>query len=236
MIVLSEHVLEIRYKANPKILDHLGLWAGMISNNMELPEWEISKQNRVDAFDKENKNRAFVSYKNAGFVVLNTPTKNYFPDKAVKFLNYLMTLNDFEKTPYIERIGVRSRFCEEYKDSFDALKEKYSSNYLTLTEKAKNLISSSLLDIGGHLNFEDKCGKFNTMSGPMKKRQITQFFNKDFFKSNSNFPDVGLYFDIDYWEMPKRKMSKEEIVINVKKFASSAWKKFESISKLILEG
>lgn len=229
MADLNEHVLEVRYKPNPKVLDNRGSWAEVISDFMDLPTWRIV-ENRIDIYDEKNGDRAFVGFRNAGFVVHNTPTKNYFPDKAVKFFRYLFTLKDFPKTPYVERIGVRSKFCKEYKGSFDQLREKYTSNYLSLTEKAKNIINSKLIDIGGPLNFADKYGNFNTMSGPMTDEQLPQFFKKP-----EDVPAVGLYFDIDYWLRPKKQVGEQEIVKNIRQFANSAWERFESISKLILE-
>ena len=198
---LNEHILEIRYKPNPKILDYRGTWAESISNHMKLPEWRIV-ENRIDIYDKDNKDRAFVGFRNAGFLAYNTATKNYFPDKAVKYFKYLFSFEGFEKSPYIERIGLRSKFCKEYNGSFDELKDKYSSNYLYLTKRAKEILNAKLLDIGGPLNFADKYGNFNTMSGPMTDEQIPQFF-----EATEDLPAVGLYFDIDYWQKPKRELN-----------------------------
>lgn len=229
MADLNEHVLEVRYKPNPKVLDNRGSWAEAISDFMDLPLWRIT-ENRIDIYDEKNGDRAFVGFLNAGFIVHNTPTKNYFSDKAVKFFRYLFTLKDFPKTPHVERIGVRSKFCKEYKGSFDQLREKYISNYLSLTEKAKNIINSELIDIGGPLNFADKYGNFNTMSGPMTDEQLSQSFNKP-----EDVPAVGLYFDIDYWLRPKKQVREQEILKKIKQFANSAWERFNSVSRLILE-
>ena len=124
---LNEHILEVRYKPNPKILDYRGSWAEAISDYMTLSEWRIL-ENRIDIYDKENKDHAFVGFRNSGFVAHDTPTKHYFPDKAVRFFKYLLSLDGFEKSPYVERIGVRSKFCKEYEGSFDELRDKYTSN------------------------------------------------------------------------------------------------------------
>jgi hypothetical protein len=225
---LSEHVVEIRYKPNPKILDYRGSWAEAISDHMKLPKWVIV-ENRIDIYDESNGDHAFVGFRNAGFTARNTPTKNYFSDKAVKLFKYLFTLNGFEKKPYVERIGVRSKFCRKYEGTFEELREKYSSNYLSLTEKAKKIMDAKLLDIGGPLNFADKYGNFNTMSGPMIKEQMLRYFQK-----TEDLPAVGLYFDIDYWLMPKKEMDGQEILNCICQFSESAWDRSDAISKLIL--
>jgi hypothetical protein len=52
MAGLNEHVLEVRYKPNPKVLDYRGTWAESISDHMKLPEWRIV-ENRIDIYDKK---------------------------------------------------------------------------------------------------------------------------------------------------------------------------------------
>jgi hypothetical protein len=225
---MNEQILEVRYKPNPKILDYRGSWAEAISDHMALPEWRIV-ENRIDILDKEDGDHAFVGFRNAGFVAHNTPTRNYFSDKTLKFFKYLFTLTGFEKNPNVVRIGVLSKFCTEFKGDFNELKEKYTSNYLTLTDKAKKMFNAQLIDIGGPLNFADKFGNFNTMSGPMTEEQIRQFFEKA-----ENFPAVGLYFQIDYWIKPNREVNEKEILKHIKQFADASWDRFEAINKLIL--
>ena len=225
---MNEQILEIRYKPNPKILDYRGSWAEAISYHMNLPEWRIL-ENRIDVFDKEDGDHAFVGFSNAGFVAHNTPTKNYFSDKTLKFFKYLFTLTGFEKTPNIVRIGVLSKYYTEFNGDFNALKDKYTSNYLTLTDKAKKMFNAQLIDIGVPLNFVDKFGNFNTMSGPMTEEQIHQFI-----QYAENPPPVGLYFQIDYWIKPNRQVNENEILKNIQQFTNSSWDRFEAINKLIL--
>lgn len=225
---INEHVLEVRYKPNPKLLDYRGSWAELISDYMKLPQWRIV-ENRIDIYDEKNKDHAFVGFRNAGFVAHDTPTKNYFTDKSLKFFKYLFTLDGFGKKLYVERIGVRSRFCKEYRGSFDELRDKYTFNYLTLTEQAKKIVDAKLLDIGGPLNFADKYGNFNTMSGPMIDKQMGQFFER-----TEGLPAVGLYFDIDYWLTPKKEIDEHETLKHITQFANSTWDRFDNISKLIL--
>lgn len=226
---LNEVILEVRYKPNPRALDYRGAWAEAISSHMKLSEWRIV-ENRIDIHDSKNIERAFVGFKNAGYIIKDSPTKNYFPEKTSKFFKFLFSLKDFGKTLFVERLGLRTKFCKKYEGSFDELVDKYTTNFLSLSENAKSLIGAKLLDIGGPLNFVDKYGNFNTMSGPMVDKQMVQFFER-----SEGIPSVGLYMDIDYWLTPKTEMKEQEVLQNINQFAISAWDRIESISKLILE-
>jgi hypothetical protein len=48
----SEHVFEIRYRPNAKILDKRGEWAEKLSHELELPAWRIGA-NRLDVVNEE---------------------------------------------------------------------------------------------------------------------------------------------------------------------------------------
>ena len=228
---VSEHILEIRYKANPKVLDYRGTWAELISEEMNLAHWRII-ENRIDIFDLERENRAFVGFKNAGLVVRNSPTANYFPDKARKLFRFLFTLEGFDKTPFVTRIGVRSRVVTPFSGSFDNLLTRFSSRYLGLTPDAKKALNAELVDIGGPLNFKDKHGTFNTSSGPMPKSQISKVFE---FEDEDNLPDVGLYIDIDYWLKPEKTVADKRILELIRTFTEQAWRRHSQIRDLILE-
>ncbi len=224
---LNEHTLEVRYKPNPKILDSRGKWAEIFSTKLSLPEWTIL-ENRFDVHDKQRKETVFVGFRNAGYVCIDSPTRNYFPDKAVKLFRLLLTLEGFDNPLWVERIGVRSKFITSHPKGFDDLKDRYATRYLVLTEKAKEAISAKLVDIGGPLNFADKFGNFNTSSGPMAKDQI-----KDFIPQRAEYPDTGLYYDIDYWQRPNKELNESEITRLIKSFAMEAWDRHERVRNLI---
>ena len=229
MDMISEHVLEVRYKPNAKILDYRGTWAEGISKEMELDQWGIV-ENRVDVYNKDKTILAFVGYKNAGFVVHDAQTKNYFSDKAVKFFKYLFSLEGFGKELHVNRIGVRSRFAKKYDGPFEELVQKYEQNYLTLNPEAAKVIDAELVDIGGPLNFKDKAGNFNTMSGPMESKQLVRFFDRD----SDTLPEVSLFFDIDYWIKPDEIMAERHVLNKVKTFAEASWERFEDICHIVI--
>jgi len=227
---INEHVFEIRYKPNAKILDYRGTWAEMISEHMKLSEWRILS-NRIDSYDKPNNNHAFVGFRNSGFSCNDSPTRNYFYDQAIKFYGFIAKLDGFEPEPVIERIGVRSKFFTSFEKGFDELKNRFASKYICLTSEAKKVINAKLIDIGAPLNFADELGNFNTMAGPMAKEQAAQFFSN---RKISDIPDIGLYFDIDYFLKPNKKMKADEVIRLLRGFAESAWDKHESIKNLLL--
>lgn len=228
--VLSEHIFEIRYRANSKILDYRGKWAEQISDHLSLPHWSIV-ENRIDIFDKPNAERAFVGFKNSGYTCNDPSTSNFFPDRAIKFYRFLAKLDGFSSPLFVERIGVRSKFITSYGSTFEELLGRFTSNYVSITEKAQRSINAKLVDIGVPLNFADKLGNFNTMCGPMRKEQM-----KDFISKRSDYSDVGLFYDIDYWQRPNKNVSANEIVRLIGEFAKAAWARHSSITTLILEG
>lgn len=227
---INEHIFEIRYKPNPKILDYRGVWAEHISEHMDLSEWKIMG-NRIDVYDKLNKNHAFVGFFNTGFLCSDSVTKNYFYDHAVKLYSFVSRFDGFEKDPLIDRIGVRSKFYTVHDKSFDDLKDRFLLKYAHLTSEASKLVDAKLIDVGFSLNFADKFGNFNTMTGPMDKGQAVQIFNN---RKVEDFLENGLYFDIDYFLKPNKKMKTEEVTTTIRNFADSAWERHEKIKNLIL--
>lgn len=228
MRLINEQILEVRHKPNSKILDYRGTWAEGISNHMDLKHWRII-ENRVDVFNENSSLHAFVGFKSAGFVAQDTDTKTFFSDKAVKFFRYLFSLDGFGHDIHVMRLGVRSRFAQEYSGNFEDLAIKYSQNYLRLTDEAKAAINAELIDIGGPLNFKDKEGNFNTMSGPMKSEQL-----QNYFTDRKNLPKTCLYYDIDYWMTPDQILNEKEIIRKARTFAASTWERFLVTRKIVL--
>lgn len=227
--IFNKFIFEIRYKPNAKVLDYRGIWAERISSHMKLPEWRIV-ENRIDVFDKDAKNRAFVGFRNSGFTSNDVPTANYFPDQTVKFFKFVLEMEGFDAPIFVTRIGVRAKFYRSSNVNFNDLLERYSTRYLTLTDKAKEIMSADLIDIGGPVNFKDSHGNFNTMSGPMKEAQAKQYLER-----KDDLPEVGLYFDIDYWKKPEKKVENSKILQIISSFSKESWKKHEEIEKLVFE-
>jgi len=228
--ITNEHVLEIRYRPNPRVLDHRGAWAQLISEHMGLKHWQIV-ENRLDSFSEKQVEHAFVGFRNAGYTAADTPTRNFFPERATKLLRLLFTLGDFGEDLFVERLGVRSRFCTPFSSSFEELVDLVARQYLTPTEAAREAVGAKakLIDIGAPLNFADGLGNFNTTLGPMAAKQLSEFFRKD-----EGFPPVGLYYDIDYFVRPDRLLRGKEILSTVGTLADEAWDRHDSVRALVL--
>jgi len=192
-VMLSEHVFEARYPAVGSFLDIRGYVADYIKGACSsLQHWRIS-ENTVDFFDSSNtvkKDGAFVGYKNAGYIVLDSDTHNYFGDKA---RNYWETLS---KSKYfnistIQRLGVRTKV-------FIPLEVEFEKIHSIISDKLfkADFISS----LGGEsedmmATVQFKAGEFTLKChlGPMHKNEAKGFFK---FESDE-FEKTGLYFDID---------------------------------------
>jgi len=233
---LSEHILELRFKPNPKILDYRGTWAEMVSQLMELPHWRID-ENRIDVLNSYETDtfHAFVSFKNAGITLhndssVNELTKNFFPDQGNKLLRFLFDQKSFGNPIFVERVGVRSRFATVFDGAFKDLLQRYSTRIFSLTEEAKDAFRADLVDIGGPMNFSNLNGNLFTNSGPMEKKQLGQFFG-----FVTELPDVAFYMDLDYWKRPQSEMDGKEVVKVVKNYADEVWDIHDRIRAIVLE-
>jgi hypothetical protein len=226
--IINEYLLEVRYSPNAKILDYRGTWAESVSKFMDLRQWEIV-ENRFDVFDKEQTRRFFVSYRNAGALIHNSSTRNYFPDQANKFLRFLFDQKAFGDSLLLERLGVRARFATSFDGSFEELLNRYSTRFLTINPKVHELMNATIIDIAGPIDFSTKNGKINTSSGPMPKEQVAQAFSHE-----KDLPDIALYFDFDYWIRPNTTFPGKEILDIIKSFSGEIWDFHESLISLIL--
>ena len=86
-IMVTEHLLEIRYVASGSFLDVRGNLADYIRETNLFPHWRI-EENVIHFHDGAQgivKDGAFVGYKNAGYICHNAETYNYFEDKATSY-------------------------------------------------------------------------------------------------------------------------------------------------------
>jgi hypothetical protein len=225
---LTEYITEIRYTPNPKILDYRGTWAEKIKVLTGLPKWRID-QNRVDVHTEEDTARAFVSYRNAGYVIQDSPTRNYFPDQANKLFRFLLQEEAFGKNIVVPRIGVRFRSATSFSGSFEELLDRYMKRYLVLTPQAKEIFGGRAIDIGGSINFSTQLGKLNTTIGPMEEQQLKQFF-----PTRKSVPSVALYVDLDYFKEPESEMESRDVVFLVKSYSESLWDIQDRVATLVL--
>lgn len=213
----TEVTFEIRYRPNPRVLDVRGEWADDLSSHLTLPHWNIV-ENRVDIFSSDKQDHAFVSFRNAGMVVQNPPTENYFSDKAVRFVKRLLSFPVMGSSLHVERIGLRYKQAIPYDLTFEALVAQLTASYIRLSPELETaMLGARLEDMGAPLNFVDSVGHFNTVVGPMKEEQFKQSF-----RSDQNLPAVGVFVDVDYWDQPRAIVSGADIANRVASFARSA--------------
>ena len=201
IVPVSEYVFEIRYEANPVVLDMRGGWADTLRSYMQYKHWQIL-ENRVEVKSHDELEKCFLTPGNAGYILLDTADTDKFTTQASRYLRKLMSLPGFGQQVYISRIGVRLRTCVEMHVKFSQLVSSFASSYIQLTPKAEEAINATLVDVGAPLNFKDALGNFNTSSGPMERDQIVQFFQRP-NPERVAYPDVGLFYDIDYFINPR---------------------------------
>lgn len=224
-----ELIFEIRYRPNPKVLDYRGTWAEVLGKLMDVSDWRIT-QDRLDVYNDAKTLQAFVSFRNAGVVVQDPPTRDYFADQSCKLMRYLMQQNTFGDPLSVTRFGIRSRFATAYPDAdFHGLLDRYLDRYLRLSEPATTIIGSRVVDIGGPVNFEAPGGVINSMSGPMLRTQLEAFF-----KSRKDLPGVALYFDFDYHNKEEGKLTSRDVLSRIKSWSAYTWDLHDRLRDLIL--
>ena len=228
VVPVIEQFFEVRYRANSKVLDRRGDWAESIAKEFGFPHWKIDA-NRIDILSKESKESVFVGHQNCGFVFFLPPDTDSFGDKAARIIRQLFSFDGFGHPLATTRIGVRSKYITQFSGTFEQLRKQFLSRYINLTPKAQEMYSATLVDVGAPLNFTDKIGSFNTMSGPMQRKEMPRFFNRE-----CDFPEVGLFFDIDYWSRANQDFEAESLAEVVQNFSAAAWDRHEKFQELIL--
>jgi hypothetical protein len=201
----------------------------MLADHMGFPHWKIV-ENRFDAFDEGDKHRVFVSFRNAGVIVWDSPTSHYFPDQAIKALRFVFAQEAFGDPILVSRFGVRSRFATAFDGDYQELLEGFTTQLFSLSPQAETAIHAQLTDIAAPLNFEDNHGKINILSGPLTKEELGRAFNLE----EDDLPPASFYLDIDYWYTPNQLINAKDIYSKIKLFAEENWNRFSELSQLII--
>jgi hypothetical protein len=228
----NEIVTEIRFPPNARVLDHRGEWATILSEELDLKEWAID-ENTVKLTNAAASRFVSVGFQNAVVMARDVETKNFFPDFAGKVIRKLFSFENFGPLILVRRLGVRSKYCTQFKGDFSELVRLLAQHYVAPTHSVVKTFgpSAKLVDIGAPLNFEDEQDFFNTNCGPMKRGQLRQFFQK-----NEGFPDVALYFEIDYFSRPDAKLKADDVIRDVSRFATRSWEFNERVRDAVIKG
>jgi len=217
---ISKHLVEIRFKPTPSVLDKRGWIAESLSGKL-FDRWSIS-ENRVDFRNKDCKYiTGFFSFRNVGFASVYPQPAEYFVEKAKDFIKSAWV---FFGTNDITRIGVRSTFLSEVGDFKEAV-AAYRNCFLKLSEEEVKKFGGDLVDVGFPLNFRagDKC--FNLMTGPMRKAQAVNYYGDE-----EGIPETSIYLDADYFKTTFTKAFRQKEALN---FIEEGTQKAQEINKLI---
>ncbi|RLD37338.1 MAG: hypothetical protein DRI74_06975 [Bacteroidetes bacterium] len=222
--ILAEHVFEVRHVASGTFLDVRGYVADYIKECGLFPHWNIDA-NIVNFRDQEKKAKtdaAFISYKSAGYIVFDAPTKNYFPDKSIKFWKILNENNHY-KISELLRIGIRTKAFFPLDKSFEEIRDTIYAKFYTKESQA--LIGGSLDDIQLIIDYEEEEFKVFLRGGPLKKGEAAKYFN---FESEE-FKNTGLFLDLDFFK--KEALNHKDIPQLLNTAVDISWKKLETIAR-----
>lgn len=226
---VTDHVCEIRFRPNARMLDYRGQWARFVAEHMNMSEWLV-RENRLDVFDKADTRRFFVGFRNCGLTIKDAPTETYFVDHATKFLKFVLEFDVMDKPLLVERLGVRLKSYRAFNGDFAALMDLYTKRILPITPAGMQALGGKLLDIGGAINMSDDVATYHTMSGPMPIEQAKSILNRD---EAHEFPKTGVYMDCDYWVKPQKEMSVADITGTARRFAERAAQRVDALYTLV---
>ncbi len=223
-VIVSEHVLEVRYQATGRFLDVRGYVADHIKGADLFPHWQIETNviNFRDAPKVAEKVGAFAGYRSAGVFVYDPDTRNFFEDKAGKFWRTLEK-NQFYKLPEITRFGCRSKIFLNSKKSFEEINKTIYEKFFT--KEFKNLIGKKEKDLQVVIELFANAFELRLKMGPIHKEEANQYFS---FKSK-HFSETGLFLDIDIYK--SKNIQSSEIPKLTKSAIKLAWERVDSIAK-----
>jgi len=225
-IMLAEHLVEIRHEASGTFLDVRGYVADYIREKKLFRHWNIGP-NLINFQDMEGeikKEGAFVGYKNAGYIVYNADTKNYFTDKASAFWKTLLE-NAHYKVPDPTRFGVRTKIFIPTSLKFKELSKLLFDTFYT--EKAKKIIGGKEKDLQLVVDLAEGQFEVKLHGGPMHEDEVEKHLN---FKSE-HFSKCGVYLDLDYYKTEN--LSHKDIPKLLKEAIGYSWLKAERITSEI---
>lgn len=225
-MIVTEHVMEVRYQASGRFLDVRGFVADHFKSIDLFPHWQID--NNIVQFRDDPKTAkkigAFVGYKSAGIYTFDPDTRNYFEDKAGQFWRTLIN-NEVFTIPEIQRFGCRTKAFLNSSKSFDEINKSLYLNFFT--EDFRKLVGEKEKDLRVVINLISSKFQINITCGPINKNEAKNYFN---FKSE-HFEDTGIFLDIDVYL--DKNIQSTMIPNYVKESTSLAWEKIDSISKSV---
>ena len=192
---VTKHILEVRFKPVPSILDKKGAITESLLNDV-FDTWVVNPT-RIDVLSETNKNiTSFVTYSNYGLVSEAPNSSALFIEQAQELIKKLWTIIPLNVTL---RFGLRTYQISPEKRNMETLIKLYKSKFLIIPEKTLSAFKADLVDVGialkftGNFNGKNIVG-INMNTGAMLKDQAMQFFSNE-----PLLPDVGLFSDTDFF-------------------------------------
>jgi hypothetical protein len=192
-VILAEHILEVRHAASGTFLDVRGYVADFVRTAGHFSHWKIGTDvvNFSDTESGVKKDGAFAGYKNAGYMVYNPDTHNYFVDKASAFWKTLQK-NQHYQIPALTRFGARTKVFLPSPRSFEDISQDVSN--LIYTNEARELVGGSLKDVQFIFDLRDQEFNVKIAGGPIDENEVRRYLS---FEAEE-FKHCGLFLDVDY--------------------------------------
>lgn len=222
-IYVAEEIIEVRYTPRGSFLPQMGNIADYIKDKGLFPNWEIGTGELKfrDAPQKAEKSHAFMSHKNLGFVAFDSPTRNFFSDKAAQYWRAIES-NPYFALPDITRVGIRNKCFIGLDDNFEDI-EGLMYEYFFKPD-ILDLVDMKRKDIQVVINFESHGVKLNANFGPLHKDEAERLFP---FKSKY-FSKVGIFVDLD-WSIERSNIPTKEVESFLKKSSADSWLRIEKL-------
>ena len=222
-LMLAEQVLEVRYTPSGSFLDVRGYIADYVRESGFLPHWNI-EPNVVsfrDKPDKVQKEGAFAGYRNAGYLVYDPQTRNFFIDRASSFWRILQK-NQHYKLPPLERFGTRTKVFLPSDKSFEDINR---SVFQTLyTEKTREVIGGTETDVQFIIELKEHEFDVRVSGGPVHKDEVQRYLSFD----SKEFEKTGFFVDLDFYRTDGLKH--DEIPRLLRVAIDLTWTKVENLA------
>ncbi|HYS03690.1 MAG TPA: hypothetical protein VEW47_00710 [Candidatus Dormibacteraeota bacterium] len=219
--VVSEHVLEIRYRAFGALLDIRGRIADAVAAKGQMSVWSIT-DSRVDfkPTDEDEREIGFVSHRNIGYVVRTPDTRQYMHDRAMRFIRDVFAVDGY-KLPDVVRFGFRSQILFPTRDSFAGLLKK-TSERMPQPKQLTEVFDAQIEDYGQIVVLKRGETHIRVRGGPMQSAQAKT--ETSLGAQKDRIPEVGFFLDLDHWRTNPGPMDERKISALLQQSNDSAWK------------
>ncbi len=183
-----------------------------------LEHWGMG-ENGVEVYSEDKKIKVSITHERMGISINDDDNMNTI-SKSISSMHQIISSMSCMSETKIRRIGIRTRSCFEYRDTFHNLFNKFRSNYMNISEPLANAFDFKIYDIGYPLNYQKDDVFMHTNSGPMQKAQIIEYFSE--YYADTSVPEVGIYTDVDVFEVYEKMIKKVDYEKKIQEFMTVA--------------